>query len=213
MEVYITHYKAVLNSDDSDDTEYSSYDEYFELSNYTNNNADMCNVDFKSFFSKYITEREDYKWVTVLYGTHSLNFTETLHHKREIDIISAKEVKIITSLDDFKTYCLDVFIPNYKEPYTRIDISSTEIDGHTLFLLNLYLLKTEKGIYVQSFENIYAELPDDLLDNYDTETIYCKKEDFINIYTLLQEEYQSEFKDYFLDEFEEGSSMFIISEY
>ena len=196
MRIEITHYKATSYSDEVI---------------YLDEDLDCFNVDVKKHFSRFIIEDDEKSWITVLIGINNLHFAESLHQKGTIDIVKAKEVKLFTDFEEFKSYCQNVFLPKYQENDEEYTAYELIIEGSKVFFLDFFISTNEKVLYIEEKNSIEFEINKQEILNFELEKYYCNKEDFLALKTIIPESLRRDYNLDFIMKYTNGCSLFKIT--
>lgn len=201
MAIQFSHLKA------AEDDFYIDFpvDEYHNFSGISSHSA-----NFKNYFTPFISEKITHHWQSMLIGTHDLHFTEQLHHKGEIDIINAQEVKLFNSYEDFFRYGNEVFIPNFKLPFTKYLFDDSVVEGKNVYTLDFFLEEPEAVVFTSFVDSFEAELPADILSVFEMGMPYFHIDDFKLMHRQLPNEYRNVFDSIFIDEYEPGKSILLL---
>ena len=204
MEIQIFHHKVTKDIND---------DIYFDLEDYEKSSS----VNLKNHFVNFISDREYYSWKTVLIGITEQFVIEKLHTLNQIDTTSGLDVIISASEEEFSNYCVNTFIPRYKDNFKRASIYKKQMDESIfkkisnieldIYCLDLYKQIHTKSTYASLDYSMQIEIPKSHVNKFKDCFLYCKKNDLEIMYKFLKNEYQNEFQNEFISVFEPGISI------
>jgi hypothetical protein len=203
MAVNITHYLV---------SDFKQSEIYFLSEDYTGSNAFLCNVSFAAFFSEYIVDIPEPSWITKLIGVTNKETVEKLHSDEVLDILKLDKVVECKRMEEFYTYASEVFMPAFQEEFETANIYSEQYYGEEVFFLNLLMPEYKKGVYVEMVDWISVDVPSDFLEQFQTECLYCIREDFEKVLKALPAEHKKRFDSLYDSYFEVGKSILVISE-
>lgn len=203
MEIQFYHYLV---------TENKNAEDYFLSEDYTGFNAFLCNVSFTAFFSDYIVDIPEHRWITKLIGVINKDTVEKLHMDEVLDMLKLDKVITCKTMADFYSYATEKFLPNFQLEYEKVNIYDAQYYDEDVLFLDLFMPEYKKGIYVEIVDWVSVDVPGNFLEQFHSDCLYCKREDFENVLKALPAEHKKSFDSLYDSYFEVGKSILVISE-